>query len=112
MKREIAKSLHDALSACDEIETFVGSASRDSFRQDRALQLIVERLHLIVGEAISRATKANESLFRALPDAHDIIGTRNRIVHGYDEINIDLVWDIADSEIPSLRATLRGLLDS
>ncbi len=82
MKRTIAKSLPDALDACIEIESFTTGATRELQLGDRALQLIVERLPLIVGEAIHRAATLDESLISRLPEARDSIGTRNRIVHG------------------------------
>lgn len=102
MNREAIKSLHDALSASEEIERFTARATSESYAVDRGLQLIVERLLLIVGEAVLRASRADENVLDLIPDACDIIGVRNRIVHGYDEINIGLVWDIAFREVPQL----------
>lgn len=45
-----------------------------------------------------------------IPDLRDIVDTRNRVIHGYDDINYLLLWDIVQDDIPSLKMTVDALL--
>ena len=87
MKRPVAKLLLDALSAGHEIENYVAGASYEQLQSDRSLQLILERLYEIVGEALNQAEEADPTLREHVPEMGDIIGMRNRIAHGYWEVS-------------------------
>jgi len=65
-----------------------------------------------VGEAIHRVEHADEALVAELPNARNIIGLRNRIIHGYDEIDDAFVWDIAVRRVPDLRTKIETMLKS
>ena len=110
MKRETAKSLHDAWEACLEIEQAVVGRSLEDYLTDRRLRLGVERLLGIVGEAIHWAERANELLVDEIPNARNIIGLRNRLIHGYDEIDDAFIWDISVRRVPELRVQIERML--
>jgi uncharacterized protein with HEPN domain len=63
----------------------------------------------IVGEAANRVSEATQ---RAHPDIpwSNIIGMRNRLVHGYDVIDYDLLWDTVTSDLPPLIAALQKIV--
>jgi uncharacterized protein with HEPN domain len=46
-----------------------------------------------------------------IENAHKIVGTRNRIAHGYDKISDDLIWSIVINHLPKLKAEIEGLLE-
>ena len=54
MPHKINKLLQDALTACDELEVFTKGKTLDDLESDRGLQLIVERLFEVLGEALYR----------------------------------------------------------
>jgi len=110
MKRETPKRLHDACSACSEVQGFCEGRSRTFFLSDRGLQLIVQKLVENIGEALRQAHVTDPSAVAVIPDLRDIVDTRNRLVHGYDDIDYGLLWDIVHDEIPSLHVTLEALL--
>lgn len=56
----------------------------------------------IIGEAANRILKKYPGF--PLIDAEQIIGTRNRIIHGYDSISDDLIWSIVINHLPRLKA--------
>ena len=64
----------------------------------------------LIGEA---ATHIPEDVKKTYPNIpwHDIIGTRNRIVHGYSGLNQDIIWNIIQTNIPALIPQLRNLLE-
>ena len=112
MKAETAKRLHDAVGACDEISGFVSGWSRDEFLRNRGYQLIVWKLVEIVGEALRQGEEHESTLRTRIPELRDVINTRNRIVHGYDSVDFELLWDIATNQVPPLRARIAGLLQN
>jgi uncharacterized protein with HEPN domain len=104
MKRETAKLLHDAASASGEAIQLCADISRDELRQNRTLQLAVQKLIEIVGEALRQAEVIEPALVMDLPDLRDVVDTRNRLVHGYSTVDYGLLWDITNDELPGLRA--------
>ena len=109
MKRETAKSLHDAWEAFLEIEQALVGRSLEDYLTDRRLRLGVERLLGIVGEAIHWAERADELLVDEIPNARNIIGLRNRLIHGY-EIDDAFIWDISVRRVPELRVQIERML--
>jgi uncharacterized protein with HEPN domain len=107
-----SKRLRDALGACEAIEHFLGARSLAEYRADYGLRLQVERLLEIVGEALNRASELDESVSDALPQLRAVIGMRNRIIHGYDKIDDELIWLTAARRVPELRTQLEALLAS
>lgn len=67
------------------------------------------RLIEIVGEAANRLSDEVRSQHSEIPWPQ-IIGMRNRIVHAYDEVDLDLLWDTVTLELPPLIAQLERLL--
>jgi uncharacterized protein with HEPN domain len=101
-QREIAKLLLDVSNACQEVVDYCATTSRDEFVADRTLQHVIAHLVIVTGEALRRAERLDPTLASTIPQLRDVIDTRNRIVHGYDSINYDLLWDIAIDDIPPL----------
>lgn len=112
MKAETAKRLHEAAGACDEIRGFVSEWSRDDFLRTRSSQLIVWKLIEIVGEALRQGEEQDPSLRALIPELREVINTRNRIVHGYDSVDFELLGDIATVEVPPLRQRISALLEN
>jgi uncharacterized protein with HEPN domain len=83
--------------------------SRDDLDTDRKLTLSLVRLLEIVGEA---AARISEETRRSYPEIAwmEIAGLRNRLVHGYDDVDFDILWDIIEIDLPSLVATLIAIL--
>lgn len=110
MDRKTAALLHDALVALDEIAVFTAGLSREAFDEQRGTQLIVERLIITIGEALSQAASSFEDLEKYIPELWNIVGMRNRIVHGYRDIDEDVVWGVVVTKASELAALLRSLL--
>lgn len=110
MTPETAKRLRDARDACAEVAAFVAGEDLDSFLKDRGLQLILQALFSNIGEAMNQARRTDPALSDTLTDLHRIIGMRNRIVHGYDSIDYEVMWYAATERVPRLAESLRQLL--
>lgn len=110
MQPEVAKRLLDACKAAGRIRDFtVGKEFRD-FSQSELLRSAVERQFEIVGEALGRAAVADPALEQAMPELPRIVGPRNRLIHGYDSVDDELVWDIVKTKITPLAEQLERIL--
>lgn len=74
------------------------------------LNLSLTRLLEIVGEAASRVSIAKRKDYASIPWPA-IVSLRNRIIHGYDSVNFDVLWDIIQDDLPPLIAALESILD-
>jgi uncharacterized protein with HEPN domain len=83
--------LHDAYQACLLIQEFVAGKSFEEYERDVRLRLQVERLLEIVGEALNRARHEDPALIDQISELSRIVGLRNRIIHGYDTVDDELV---------------------
>jgi len=108
--RDDAVSLKDMLNHACEAVALLGDTSREAFRNHRVLQLALTRLVEIVGEAANRVSAATRQAHSDLPWPR-IIGTRNWLVHGYDVIDYDLLWDTVTTDLPPLIAALRKIFE-
>ena len=107
-KRDVRDYLHDILESIDEVEAFTKAMSFDEFIKDRKTKNAVTRSIEIIGEATNRIIKRDNKF--ELANAQKIVGTRNRIAHGYDKISDDLIWSIIINHLPKLKLEVQELL--
>lgn len=103
MDNKINAWLEDILRSIDEIYDFLPE-KRDffEFQKDLKTKKAVERNIEIIGEAINRLTNYKNSNIE-IDNARQIIGTRNRIAHEYDNISDEVIWTIIIRELPRLK---------
>lgn len=80
----------------------------DVFEKDRLRICAVERKTEIMGEAINRIRKMNPSF--EIPNAREIINTRNRIIHGYDSVETEFLWGLVIRHIPELKKDILRII--
>ena len=112
MHPQTEQSLRDVVDACREIEEYVSGVSLRPYHQNRRLQLTVERLIIIVGEALRRAERQEPAIVEALPHLRNILSMRHRIVHDYDAINQSIVWTAATRHSSVLRVHVESILST
>ena len=107
MDIKIQASLLDIKNCIDEIYEFLGDR-RDfiAYRNDLKTKKSVERNLEIIGEAMNRILKIDINF--PIDNAKNIIGTRNRIIHSYDNISDDVIWTIVMRELPLLRKQIEN----
>ena len=105
----ILKHLQDVLDAINEMQScFVGFPNRfDLFEQDLMRRCVVERKTEIMGEAINRIRKKDPTF--EIPNAKEVINTRNRIIHGYDSVETEFLWGLVVRHIPELKKDIERI---
>ena len=87
------------------------SKTRQDLDADRQLNLSLVRLLEIVGEAAGRVSEATRDQHPEIPWA-DIVGLRNRLIHAYDAVDFDILWNVVRDDLPPLVAALRSIVDN
>jgi uncharacterized protein with HEPN domain len=104
------KLVLDILAAALAIDAFVHGRSRENYSSDLMLRSAVERQLEILGEALRRLQKLDESLAAQIAEHRRIIAFRNIIAHGYDGLDDDVVWQIITEKLSVLQADAEALL--
>jgi uncharacterized protein with HEPN domain len=96
-----------ATDACD----FVDGLSKEDFLHDKRTQQAVVMSLIIIGEAATKIMDRHADFAQLHPDVpwRAMRGMRNRIAHGYFDINLDVVWDTIQIALPDLLGRLTGL---
>jgi uncharacterized protein with HEPN domain len=110
MDNEIKAWLYDILNAIMEIESFFKESSKEftKYQSDLRTKRAVERNIEIIGEALSRILKRDETI--VISNSRKIVDTRNRIIHGYDSVSDDVIWGIVIRHLPVLQIEIQALL--
>ena len=103
--------LRHMLDAANEALSFVAEKSRIEVDMDRALALALVKSLEIIGEAASRISPDFRSQSPDLPWT-DLVAMRNRLIHAYFDVNLDIVWQTVTEELPPLVKLLEKLLVS
>lgn len=106
----ILKHLQDVLNAINELEGFFTDFPKrfDLFEKDGLRICAVERKTEIMGEAINRIRKKDPTF--EIPNAKEIINTRNRIIHGYDSVETEFLWGLVIKHIPNLKKDIERII--
>lgn len=110
MDIEIKTWLYDILNAINEIDSFFSDRTKEftAYQNDLRTRRAVERNIEIIGEAMKRILQRDSSI--ELPNSRKIVDTRNRIIHGYDNVSDDIIWGIVTNHLPALKLEIEKLL--
>ena len=89
------------LASAKEAVRFAAGSSRQDLDEDRKLLLAIIKSIEIIGEAAAKVSEARKAQNDNIP-WNDVIGMRNRLSHGYFDINLDMVWETVQTDIPNL----------
>ncbi len=98
-RHESLVRLRHMLEHAREAVAMVAAKSREDLDSDRKLNLALVRLMEIVGEAASRTPANERTQYPQVPWAQ-IVGLRNRLIHGYDAVDFDILWQIVTQDLP------------
>lgn len=109
MDNEIKKYLFDIRESINSIQEYLGP-KRDFkvYMADKMLRRAVEREFEIIGEAMSRMEKLDSTI--EISSKRQIISMRNRVIHGYDKIDNEIIWGTIIRHLPVLKLEIDNLL--
>jgi uncharacterized protein with HEPN domain len=108
MSRDVV-TLTDAYIALIAIRDFVAGMTKDEFVSDDKTQSAVLHKLMLIGEAIKRLSSDFRQAHSGV-DWKGYAGFRDVLIHQYDDVNLETVWDIVDNELPLLLAQVERLL--
>ena len=101
--------LGDVLDAIKQIEDYLRDITKDSFLQNHMMQDAVMHQIEIIGEASNSVSDEFQDQHPELPWMQ-MRAIRNKIVHDYREINLDVIWDTVRNDLPMLEKQVRKVL--
>lgn len=110
MRLESKKHLFDIREAAGLVSAFTRGKTLDSYRNDPYLRSAVERQFEIIGEALHRLSRSDSETIGRISEYRRIIAFRNVLIHGYDALSHDVVWDIIQTKLPLLQREVEELM--
>jgi uncharacterized protein with HEPN domain len=108
-KRDPEIALRQILEHAREAVAITQGKTRTDLDRDRLLNLALTRLIEIIGEAANRIPEEVQTLHPELPWLQ-MVGARNRLIHGYDSVDFDVLWTIVSHDLPVLISQLENIL--
>ncbi len=102
-------SLRHMLDRALEAVAMTEGKTRADLDEDRQLNLALVRLLEIIGEAATRIPKEDQARYTDI-SWPEIVSLRNRLIHGYDTVDFDIVWQIVKQDLPGLIESLKKIL--
>ena len=103
-------SMQHMLDHAREACAMAHGRQRSDLDANRMLQLALTHLVEIIGEAASRVSMPTRESHREIPWP-DIVGMRSHLIHGYDVVDLNLLWDTVEADLPPLIAQLEAILE-
>lgn len=109
MKKDNYIYLDDILEAINKIEQFTQKINFSDFEKDERTQFAVFHALEIIGEA---ANKLSPDFLKNTPEfpVREAVELRNFLIHGYDQISLDVVWKTIHSHLPELKLQIEKMI--
>ena len=102
-------ALHDILDSARLIERYTAGLDREAFDRDVATQDAVIRRFEIIGEATKRLSPELRGRHQGVP-WRAMASMRDRVIHGYDTVDLEMVWKTVKEDLPPLRQKMETIL--
>ena len=110
MQPRSAAYLHDILENANLIRQSVVGKTLSDYQTDIRLRHQLEREFTIIGEAVARLNRTDAEVTARITSASGVIAFRNTIVHEYEELSDETVWNIIQEHLPVLISEVEVLL--
>jgi uncharacterized protein with HEPN domain len=106
--------LSDIVRSIDEIHEFSNGLTVEDFKlylSNKMMRRAIERDLIIIGEAMHDIVKVDHTRVMRIKNSRRVIELRNDVVHSYDELANEKIWQFIWSELPYLRKEVSHILD-
>lgn len=111
MRLEIKKYLYDIQYAIGLLKEFTGDKKFADYERNTMMRSAAERQFEIIGEAMAQLAKLDPALASRISKYQRIISFRNVLIHGYADVDNRLVWDVIQTNLPTLAREINTLLE-
>ena len=110
MRREARRHLYDIQRAAALLGEFTNGKTFADYENDAMLRSAVERQFEIIGEAMANLVRVDEPTASRVSHYQRIIAFRNILIHGYADVDNRLVWDVLQTNLPTLVSEVEEML--
>ena len=110
MSRTYDIYLQDVVEAINRIELYIQDTTRLQFEIDQMRFDAVVRNLEVIGEAIKRVPDSIRENYPSIA-WRKIAGLRDRLIHAYFDVDIEIIWDIVQSELPTLKSEIQQIIN-
>jgi uncharacterized protein with HEPN domain len=110
MQRKTPKLLEDIRTSAEFVRSVTQGKTLPDYQADALLRAAVERHFEIIGEAMNRLAKSDPATAARIDDYSRIIAFRNILIHGYDLVDHEQVWQVVENQVPVLERQVAELL--
>jgi uncharacterized protein with HEPN domain len=107
--RDARPYLQDMLDSIERIRRYTAGMDSAAFHEDEVVQDAVIRRIEVMGEAVSYLPDDLKARFPQVP-WQDVKDMRNKLIHDYGHVDLELVWAVVRKDIPALEPALRQIL--
>ena len=109
MSHEFLDYVEDILDAMEKAEILLQDVTYEQFEADFRINFAVVRALEIIGEATKRLPMVVRHQYPDVP-WKSMAGMRDRIIHGYDNVDFQIVWGVVKQDIPVIRPRIQQIL--
>jgi uncharacterized protein with HEPN domain len=110
-KRSDREYLYDIKVSCERVLLYIDGLSFEDFVEDIKTQDAILRNLEIIGEAIKKLSPSLKSKYKDEIPWKEIAGMRDRCIHAYFDVSMEIVWDTVKEDIPDLLKKINDILE-
>lgn len=107
-EKEPAVFIRHILENIEKIEMFSKGISKEGLKNDELRKYAIVRAIEVIGEAVKNLPEEFKEKHKDIP-WKEIIGTRDIMIHKYFGVDLDIVWDIIENNLPDLKKKLKKI---
>jgi len=107
--REYTDYLQDILESTTKARQFVKGVEFEAFRANDEKVFVVIRALEIIGEAAKNIPKSLRGRYTEIT-WEDIVGMRNKVIHDYFGVDLEVIWETLHEDLPPLQAAIAKML--
>ncbi len=110
MNREYGDYIEDVIDSTNKIEKFVENMEYQDFVKDEKTIFAVVRALEIIGESVKNIPESIKEKYSEIP-WKDMAGMRDKLIHEYFGVKLDVVWETVKSKIPEIKPKFQKILE-